>query len=295
MKKKITIDDIQREYEIYLPENLGNSPEALVFELHGGGVYVKDLTAESGYKTPYKLWMNLADKENFIVVYPQGLNGSYLKPSWNDCRKNAQINSNANDVLFISKLIDKITRKYEIDSKRVFISGTSNGALMALRLAIEIPDKIKAVAATAGSMADVSKCKDPKKPISVMFINSTKDNRLPYNGGLLSNPPNQKHGSVYSVEKSVRIWRNLNKSAEKPTIRRFIDLDPSDESTVIAYKYSNSENGTEVVLYKIEGGGHLAPSIKERYSAFYEKLMGKQNHDIEMTTEVWNFFKKLEH
>jgi len=57
------------------------------------------------------------------------------------------------------------------------------------------------------------------------------------------------------------------------------------------YIYSIGIKGTEVILYKVYGGGHSAPSILERYSWLFEKYFGKQNHDIEMTTEVWNFFK----
>ncbi len=289
-KKEITVKNLQRRYAIYIPKNPPTSPMALVFELHGGGVYIEDLTGESGHKSPYKLWMDLADKEKFIVVYPQGLDGTYSKPSWNDCRKNAQINSNADDVFFISKLIEEISSTYKIDQDRIFISGTSNGGLMALRVAIELPEKISAVAVTAAAMPDKSKCKDPQKPLSVMFINATSDNYLPYDGSFLSNPPNPKHGSVYSVKKSVQIWQKLNQTNPKPDIYNFADIDPNDGSVVTRYIYTNPNNKTSVVLYKITGGGHLAPSIKERYSAFYEKYMGKQNHDIEMTTEVWNFF-----
>ncbi len=78
---KITVDGVTRKYAIYAPEGLDNSPHPLVFELHGGGIYIEDMTGASGYKTPYKLWMNLADTEKFIVVYPEGLNGAYEKPT----------------------------------------------------------------------------------------------------------------------------------------------------------------------------------------------------------------------
>ncbi len=66
--KNITVDGVSRRYAIYVPENLGTSPVPLIFELHGGGVYIEDMTGESGHKSPYKLWMNLADLQKFIVV-----------------------------------------------------------------------------------------------------------------------------------------------------------------------------------------------------------------------------------
>ncbi len=290
-KHTLVVDGVERRYAIYIPEHLDGQASPLVFELHGGGVYIEDLTGESGFKTPYKLWMQLADSEKFIVVYPEGLNGAYGKPTWNDCRANAIVNSNADDVHFIAELITQISQQRKIDLKRIYVSGTSNGGLMALRLAVEIPQKITAVAAVAAAMPDSSECNAPQIPISVLFMNGTNDNHLPYEGGFVSNPPNPDHGSVYSTEQSVFIWVTVDQTDRTPQIYTFPDLDPEDGSTVTRYSYLHGVNGTEVVLYKVIGGGHSAPSIAQQYSALFERYFNKQNHDIEMTSEVWNFFK----
>ncbi len=290
--KTIVTDGVSRRYAVYIPAGLGNSPVPLILELHGGGIYIEDMTGESGHKTPYKLWMNLADREKFIVVYPEGLNGSYGKPTWNDCRANSKVSSTADDVLFISTLINELSSKYNIDLSRVYVSGTSNGGLMALRLAVELSDKIAAVAAIAAAMPDSSECGSPVNPVSVLFMNGTDDNHLPYNGGTLSDPPSPDNGTVYSTETSVKIWITFDQTDTVPVIYVFPDLEPDDGGIVTRYTYSNGMQGTEVVLYKINGGGHSAPSIKEQYSALFEKYFNKQNHDIEMTTEAWNFFKE---
>ncbi len=289
--KNIVVDGATRRYAIYIPKDLGNSPYPLIFELHGGGVYIEDMTGESGFKTPYKLWMSKADSEKFIVIFPEGLNGTYGKPTWNDCRANAIVSSTANDVNFISKLIDKISASYNINVNRIYASGTSNGGIMALRLAVELSDKIAAVAATVSAMADSSECGQPINPISVLFMNGTDDNNLPYNGGTIGNPPNPNHGTVFSTETSVNIWTTFNQTDTITIVTNFPDLDPNDGGTVSRYIYSNGNEGTEVILYKVLGGGHSAPSILEQYSSLFEQSFGRQNHDIEMTTEVWNFFK----
>ncbi|NOY46697.1 MAG: hypothetical protein GXO84_00490 [Chlorobi bacterium] len=289
--ENITVNGIIRRYAIYIPKGLGNSSYPLIFELHGGGVYIEDMTGESGFKTPYKLWMSKADSEKFIVIFPEGLNGTYGKPTWNDCRANAMVSSTANDVNFISKLIDKISASYNININRIYASGTSNGGIMALRLAVELSDRIAAVAATVSAMADSSECGQPINPISVLFMNGTDDNNLPYNGGTIGNPPNPNHGTVFSTETSVNIWTTFNQTDTIPNVYNFPDLDPNDGGTVLRYIYSNGNEGTEVVLYKVLGGGHSAPSILEQYSLLFEQSFGRQNHDIEMTTEVWIFFK----
>ncbi len=289
--KNITVDGISRRYAIYIPQNLGNLSVPLVFELHGGGIYIEDMTGESGHKTPYKLWMELADNEKFIVVYPEGLNGVNNSPTWNDCRGDSIVISNADDVRFIAELINKIRTEYPVDQNRIYVSGTSNGGFMAQRLGIELNDKIAAIASIAAAKPAVSDCNPPDNPISVLFMNGTDDNHMPYNGGTIGNPPNSDNGTVLSTDATIEYWINFNHIDTNPDTYTYPDLDTNDGGVVQKFSYKNGDMGTEVVLYKVNGGGHSAPSIREQYSAIYEQYFNKQNHDIEMTTEVWKFFK----
>ena len=260
--KRIMVDNLSRRYAIYIPKDIDNMTVPLVFELHGGGVYIEDMTGESGYKTPYKLWMNLAETEKFIVVYPEGVNGAYNKPTWNDCREDCVVNSNANDVKFIETLIDNISNNYNINQEKVYVSGTSNGGFMALRLAVELSDKISAVSATVSAMPLFSSCNQPDNPISILFINGTDDNNMPYNGGYVSNPPNPEYGSAQSTENSINFWVDFNSTNVEPTVYTFPDLDFLDGGIVEKFEYKNGKQNTEVILYKVNGGGHSAPSIK---------------------------------
>ncbi len=289
--RTIVFDGMSRRYAVYIPEGIENRSVPLIFELHGGGVYIEDLTGESGHKTPYKLWMPMADTAKFIVVYPEGLNGAYGKPTWNDCRANCSVNSHADDVGFISALIDTLSSRYRIDMHRIYVSGMSNGGLMALRLAFELTDCIAAVSTVGASLPDSSLCSLPQMPVSVSFMNGTDDWFLPYEGGTLSHPPKPSHGTVYPVEYSVKWWVRFNQTDTIPQVFTFPDLDPGDGGNVELFRYKNGLDHTEVLLYKIHGGGHSAPSIRERYSALFEQYFGKQNHDIEMTFEAWKFFR----
>ncbi len=288
--RHLNVDGINRRYAIYIPENIENQEVPLVFELHGGGIYIEDMTGQSGYKTPYKLWMQVADTAKCIIVYPEGLNGSYGKPTWNDCRGDCIVSSQADDVGFIEKLIDEISGKYTVNQRRIYVSGTSNGGLMALRLAVEKPDKFAAVAAVAAAMPAQSSCGIPSRPVPVLFMNGTDDNHLPYNGGTVSNPPNPDFGTVMSADNSVNVWVNTNQCNTNPSHYTFPDLDTNDGGVVEKFTYDNSA-GNQVILYKVNGGGHSAPSIRERYSALFEQSFNKQNHDIEMVFEVWQFFR----
>jgi len=290
--RTLLVDGLLRRYALYVPAAAGaGEAMPLVLELHGGGIYIEDLTGASGYKTPYKLWMDLADKEGFIVVYPQGLDGIYGKPTWNDCRGDNQVNSRANDVAFIASLLDAVASEWAVDRERVYVSGTSNGGFMALRLAQELSGRVAAVASVAAGMPAVPACSAPENPVSVLFMNGTDDNHMPYLGGYLSNPPDPAHGSVLSTPDSVRYWVEFNRVATDPLVHVFPDLDPGDGGIVERFTHVDGLAGTEVVLYRVNGGGHSAPSIRERYSALFERYFNRQNHDVEMTTELWQFFR----
>ncbi len=289
--KTIVVDGAERRYAVYVPENIENTNPPLVFALHGGSGNIENMTGESNYAAPFKIWMNIADTAKLIIVYPEGLNGTSGNPVWNDCRADCTVNSDANDVGFISALINLINTEYNIDTTRVFATGFSNGGIMSLRLAVELPDKITAVATIGAAMPAVSKCENPGYPVSVLLMNGTADKFLPFEGGTIGNPPKAEHGSILSAEESINIWVNLNKTDTVPSIYLFPDKDTDDGSIVEKFSYKNGLNGTEVVFYKINGGGHLAPSLSEQYSGLTEQIFGKQNHDIEMATEVWNFFK----
>ncbi len=287
----IVVDGLSRTYEYYIPDSLGFLPCPLVILLHGGGVHTEDMTGESGFKAPYKVWMAVADTEKFIVVYPQGANGAYDKPAWNDCRGDAIVNPDVNDVKFIDTLITRFNDSYNIDTNRIYVSGTSNGGLMTLRLAVELSNRLAAVAPVVAAMPAESECGSPTNPLSVLFMNGTADSHLPYEGGTVSNPPNPDHGTVLSAEESVAYWVEHNKTDTIPIITNFPDINTEDDSHVIRYEFRNGTDGAEVVLYKVIGGGHAEPSIQEQYSALFELMFGKQNHDIEMAHEIWAFFK----
>ena len=160
---------------------------------------------------------------------------------------------------------------------------------MSLRLALELSNKIAAVAPVVAAMPAI-RCSDPVHPISVLFMNGTDDPLLPYNGGEVA-PGIGGRGTVLSAQESVDFWVAFNQTDSSPVTIDFPDINTKDSSTVKSITYSNGIEGTQVILYEVSGGGHVEPSIQEQYASFLEPLLGKQNHDIEMAKEIWNFFK----
>lgn len=162
-----------RAYTVVLPSNYYDSSGfSLVIALHGGG----------GSSTQFEKLSQLTQKASsakFIVVYP---NGSGTIKTWNagQCCGSA-VTDKVDDVGFISKMIDKLNSTYKIDPKKVYVTGHSNGGMLAYRLACELSDKIAAIAPNASTMV-ITDCK-PKRSVPIIQIGSKLDENVPYLGG----------------------------------------------------------------------------------------------------------------
>ena len=77
-----------------------------------------------------------------------------------------------------------------------------------------------------------------------------------------------------------------------PVIEELPDVDSDDGSTIRVTAYANGQQGAEVVLYEVRGGGHTEPSLSQHYGWVYRRIVGPQNHDIEMAEVVWRFFQR---
>ena len=174
--RSIIFAGLERTYHIHIPIPASYdkaSPIPLLIVLHGGGG-----TGEGMVKLTQGGFNILSDKEGFIVVYPDG-----IEKHWNDGRENVRYRAHRekiDDVGFISALTDHLVKQYNIDIKRVYVTGISNGAMMSLRLACELSEKITAIAPVAGSMPEnmPSQC-SPSRPIPVLMISNTDDRLVP--------------------------------------------------------------------------------------------------------------------
>jgi len=258
--------------------------------LHGTLGNADTITGADGSAAPFKIWMDIAESEKLILMIPEGLSHPSGETGWNDCRGDTTTTPSNDDVAFIAELIQQFHLSFSIDSDRIYASGISNGGFMSLRLALELSDQIAAVGVIAASMPAVSKCADAVRPTSVLFMNGTADLLIPYFGGVIGNPADGR-GTVLSASDSVQYWTGFNQTSQVGPVSDFPNSDTTDGSTARRYRYFGGLEQTEVVLYEISGGGHSGPSILEQHSPLAELIIGRQNHDIEMAREVWEFFR----
>ncbi|PZC53045.1 hypothetical protein LH53_01415 [Mesotoga sp. TolDC] len=282
----IMVDGLKRTYLMHTPPDRDQSkPLPLVIVLHGGGGSGAGMveSTQGGFNV-------LADEEGFVVAYPDA-----VENHWNDGRSKEEVDyrahrENIDDVGFISALIDQLVKEENVAPQRVYVTGMSNGAMMTYRLAGELSEKITAAAPVDGNIPEnLAANYTPGKPVSMLVINNTADPLMPWQGGDITGPfGNKKLGKVLSARESIELWVKHNQCSIIPAETTKLDNDSNDGTQVRRITYTGGLEGTEVILYAIEGGGHTWPAGSSKLP---ERVIGKTSQEINANEVIWNFFK----
>jgi polyhydroxybutyrate depolymerase len=198
--------------------------------------------------------------------------------------------STADDVGFLRAAVEWSAARWPVDPERVFVTGASNGGMMAYRLAMEAPDMIAAAAAIIANLPDPSECGGPYRAMPILIMNGTADPLMPWEGGCIGRSGCDR-GTVLSTAETVSFWIDVDRAGTEPECRDLPDTDPGDGSTVTVCTHGGGVAGTEVVLYRVDGGGHAPPGPDE-LPFWYSLIVGPKNHDISAPDEIWPFFER---
>lgn len=280
-----------RHYLMATPERLAAGKHPLVLLFHGHMGSAAMILGAKANVSALSVWRDIADREQLLVIAPDGLKGSDDHTGWNDCRVDAKSNTRSDDTGLVNAIIDKAIAEYDADPSRVYVMGTSNGAGMVLRLASDIAPRLAGFAAIAMSAAADSACPAPSVPLSALFIAGTNDKVAPYAGGKVHILPWDERGSVIGIEQSVGLWRTLDKLPAAAVTSHVPHRSEDDPTRAIRYVWGADPHKLQVALLKIESGGHAEPSMTRRFGWVLSKLLGPQNGDVEAAEEAWQFFK----
>lgn len=275
----------ERSYYLRLPTDFKTDEVLpLVFVLHGGG------RADGAGIARHIDLGELADRERFILVYPNGVDSQ-----WNDGRgvsfRKDNSNEDVDDVGFLSQLIDHHIKLLHADARRVYVTGGSNGGMMAHRLGCEITSKLAAIAPIISNLPEkVAETAKPRGPLPVLLINGTADPLVPFKGGHVT-VLGKKFGRVLSTDETVRFWSKNNRLSDKTSIEKLPDRDPDDDSTVTLIRHGDPKSPAPVVVYEIRGGGHTIPGSPQPPRG--RRLVGPTNHDIASAEVIWTFFSQF--
>ena len=141
--RSVKMGDETRTFLVHVPKNYDpKKPTPVVLILHGAFTNAAMTVHFTGMNEE-------SDKAGFIAVYPNGTGSTDLFLFWNAGMGRLQAGKKQpDDVAFIGKVLDDLATVANVDSKRVYATGISNGGMMCYRLAAELSDRIAAIAAS---------------------------------------------------------------------------------------------------------------------------------------------------
>jgi polyhydroxybutyrate depolymerase len=266
---EVTLND-GRRYLVALPAGVDRPP--LIVGLHGGGGSPEQFARDSGLA-------RVALANGFAVVFPAGSGRGRLL-TWNGgycCAFAAD--RGIDDVGFLARVIADAGRRFGVDGDRVFLTGMSNGAIMAQTYAAAAPPgSVAGVASVAGTL-DLSRYQ-PRSQVPLLHIHGTNDENVPYGGGV--GPESIVGTDFTSVADAVAAFR-------RPfgAMRSAGDvIDPADDGMRVERTVWSAGGVPRVILMTVVGGGHHWPG------GIRSSRRGA-TRDIDASREAVRFFRAL--
>jgi len=269
---------IERTYLQYIPEQAASGrPLPLVIDLHGyvEGAVIHALTSKLG---------EFGNTKGFITLTPDGTGSPKF---WNATQAEGVVD----DVGYITALLDSVESSQCIDTRRVFVTGLSNGAFMTSRLACVLSSRLAAAAPVAGTLV-FDDCTTTDRPVPVVSFHGTADTFVGFEGvageGAATLPGNETSKAVFGkikflpVVDAVSAWALRNGCSGGPADERIAD-------DIIVKRWAGCPSGADAELYVIEGGGHTWPGSS--FLAGASSIVGRTTTSIDADAVMWSFFE----
>lgn len=267
-----------RAYLVHVPRGYRHgTPTPVVFAFHGGGGHM-ELQAGAHYGLT-----NKADQAGFVAVFPNGhsrLPGGKLA-TWNAgaCCGSAR-DEGSDDVGFVRAIVQQLTAHVTVDRQRIFATGMSNGGMFSHRLACDMADTFRAIAAVAGT-DNTLQCQ-PSRAVSVLHIHARDDTHVLFGGG--AGPDAfRDHSQVTaftSVPETMARWAQRNQCHGKP--ERVLTVPGAH-----CEAYAACAEKTQLQLCVTDSGGHSWPGGSTPRTGKTTVSQALRANDV-----MWAFFER---
>lgn len=216
----------------------------------------------------------LGDKEGYVTVYPSGVNG------WNigshDAYSFNRRTRDADDIGFFRAMFDALIKEGVADPQRIYVTGGSNGGVMAQLLVCHLADRIAGAGVMVATLPRAAEKVWPKpaRPVPILVMLGTVDPMKPWEGS----------ADQMSADETITFWRKRNACSTDSKQWDLPDRDPNDGCRIHARRW---EGQAPVAFYAMEGHGHGWPMQKGRD----ETGAGPKTRDISAPEEFWTFLK----
>lgn len=247
-----------RMYRVHVPTSYTmNRAQALVLVYHGYAGTSQGMEQTTGFSS-------LADQEDFLAVYPQGMMEPRLgKPFFAEL---GPIDFGVDEVSFASDMLNDLQKKFCIDAHRIYSTGFSNGGGLSALFACRFAGRIAAIAPVEGPFNDIPGGCHPTRPISILDIHGTNDQSVPYNGIPASKDPPWPYPAI---QQWLQDWATRDGCTSKPVM--FLNT-----SRVAGEQWRGCRDNTAVAHYRIIGGTHSWPTTINGQS---------------IASAIWQFFQ----
>jgi poly(3-hydroxybutyrate) depolymerase len=174
----INIDGDAREYFVHVPKGYtGSAQTPVVFMLHGTNGNGEDFYTNSG-------WKEVGETENIITVFPSSwkyciVEGAQQHPNtekwnaqpanWGPCAGERL----RDDIKFLNAILTELNSKFNVNTKRVYLVGFSNGGSMASKCTYEMSDKFAAIVESASSLFGLQS--NPLRKLPILLQRGNED------------------------------------------------------------------------------------------------------------------------
>jgi polyhydroxybutyrate depolymerase len=231
------VEGIDREALVYVPAAAKTAPSPVIFAFHGHGGTMRNAARNFAYHTHWP---------EAIAVYMQGLNSPGVltdpegkKPGW----QRTVGDQNDRDLKFFDAVLATLKKDYQVDEKRIYATGHSNGGAFVYVLWSARGEVFAAVAPCAAPLRPTLKNLKPKP---VLLATGEKDQLVRFAW----------------QERSIEALKKLNKVGEGTPWGKFCTLYPSS-------------TGTPLVTYIHPGGHELPPEVPPTIVKFFKERAEK--------------------
>ncbi|HMU38097.1 MAG TPA: PHB depolymerase family esterase [Pseudomonadota bacterium] len=250
-----------RPYQYRVPSRYDKTkPTPLLLMLHG-------FSASGNMEEIYLNFSALAESKTFLYAFPDGTQNPVGLRFWNAMEWCCNFfKSSVDDVAYIRAVIADMQTRFNVDPKRIFVFGHSNGGFMSHRIACELSDTVAGIASLAGQQwNDPTRC-TPKQHVPILHIHGTLDAVIAYPG----------MGGLYpGAKETVQIWAQKNGCGGRLTYsgdKKDLDAVLLGAETTVE-KYTGCPADGPVELWSIQAGGHLPVLGKHFSSSVYDFFM----------------------
>ncbi|MFM7837958.1 MAG: alpha/beta hydrolase family esterase, partial [Chitinophagaceae bacterium] len=251
----LSVNSVSRKYLVYRPAGI-TTANSLVMILHGGGG--AGLSVADPGTHPLSVFRQVADTAKCILVYPEGSPDVLGNPGWNDCRGDDESGSQGEDIVFLTQLNAKLASELGLTAAKMFLTGTSNGALMTLTYSFQQPQTIRAIGFSAGNLPlnpEPGLCTTGSSvPLPVLITYGTSDPAMPAAGGCVANLGGAcNRGRVVSQTATINYWLQRNGLTGVIPQSTTFDINTNDAGNVEKRVYAGTN---PLIHYVLSNAGH---------------------------------------